>query len=305
MPEAGVNRPEQTDRSAIPSCPGPDSKPHGPTRFVVPAGAVDTHAHVIGGPPAYPFVADRSYTPPAAPAERYLAMLDATGMTYGVLVQVSVHGTDNRLMVATLQANPERLRGIAVTALGQPDRVYRGMKEAGIVGLRLNDLFGGGVGLSEVAEYGALCKEMGWHMQFLTDVRHLPEHVRHFQALPVPIVFDHMGHLPTSAGIDHPGFQTLLSLMRDGAWVKVSGAFRTSGEALPHADTFPFARKLVEAAPGRCVWGSDWPHVANWNHMMNVGDLLDVLHEALADEAALHRVLVDNPQRLYGFRPGN
>ena len=303
MPENDGKRQGEGDRSPIPYCPGPDPSPRGPVRFAVPAGAVDAHAHVIGAPPAYPYVANRSYTPPNAFADRYVAMLDATGMTYGVLVQVSIHGTDNRLMVETLRANRQRLRGIAVVELGQRDSVYRELKEAGVVGLRLNDLFGGGVALDDVADYGALCLEMGWHLQFLTDVRYLPDRIQHLQKLPVPIIFDHMGHFPTSAGIDHPGFQALLSLMRDGAWAKISGAFRTSGGPLPYADTFPFARRLVEAAPRRCVWGSDWPHVANWNHMMNVGDLLDVLHETLADDAALHRVLVDNPQSLYGFEP--
>src|ERR1051325_9100435 len=106
--------------TGAPPCPGPDPHPRRPKRFVVPAGGVDTHAHVIGLPPAYPLVADRSYTPPAAPPEAYLAMLDATGMTYGVLVQVSVHGTDNRLLLETLRAHRERLRGIAVVPLGLP-----------------------------------------------------------------------------------------------------------------------------------------------------------------------------------------
>ncbi len=86
-----------------PACPAPAPNPHGPTRFMVPPGAVDTHAHVIGAPSDYPLVENRSYTPPGAPATAYLRMLDQTDMTYGVLVQVSVHGTDNRLMIETLR----------------------------------------------------------------------------------------------------------------------------------------------------------------------------------------------------------
>ena len=100
-----------------PACPGPLAEQHGPSRFEVPQGAVDTHAHVIGVPPAYPFVAERSYTPPEASPQAYLEMLDATGMTYGVLTQVSVHGFDNRRLCETLRANRRRLRGIAVIRL--------------------------------------------------------------------------------------------------------------------------------------------------------------------------------------------
>ena len=205
----------------IRDCPAPDPQPGGPTRYAVPPGAVDTHAHVIGLPPAYPFVAQRSYTPPAAPAARYLAVLDATGMAHGVLVQVSVHGTDNRLMVETVRANRERLRGIAVIPLGLPDRDLADLKEAGVVGLRLNVLFGGGIGLDQVARYGALAREMGWHLQFLLDARELPPIAGTLARLPVPTVFDHMGHMPASAGVDHPGFQALLGLVRDGDWLNL------------------------------------------------------------------------------------
>lgn len=288
-----------TDRA--PPCPGPDPHPHGPTRFVVPKGAVDTHAHVIGQPPAYPFVAERSYTPPPATQEQYLAMLDATGMTYGVLVQVSVHGTDNSLMVETLKAHRERLRGIAVIPLGLPDRELAQLKEAGVVGLRLNILYGGGVGFEKVDAYAALAREMGWHLQFLIGAGDLPPLASQLARLPVPFVFDHWGHFPVSRGLADPGFQTLLGLVRDGAWVKLSGAYRNTEEGPPYASTAPFARLLHEAAPDRCVWGSDWPHVSHWNHMMNVGDLLDLLADWVPDAAARDRVLTQNAHRLYGF----
>ncbi len=289
--------------ASAPACPGPDPHPHGPTRYRVPAGAVDTHAHVIGLPPAYPFVATRSYTPPEATAERYLAMLDATGMTYGVLVQVSVHGTDNRLMLETLAAHRARLRGIAVIPLGLPDRELAALKDGGIVGLRLNTLYGGGMGLEQLDAYAALAREMGWHLQFLADTRDLMTLAPRLATLPVPFVVDHWGHFPVSRGLDDPGFQTLLGLVRDGGWVKLSGAYRNTVDGPPYADTIPFARLLAEAAPDRCVWGSDWPHVAHWAPMMNVGDLLDLLADWVPDAAARDRILVDNAHRLYGFPP--
>jgi len=287
--------------SDIRDCPAPDPHPGGPTRYAVPPGAVDTHAHVIGLPPAYPFVAERSYTPPEAPAARYLAMLDATGMAHGVLVQVSVHGTDNRLMVETLKANRQRLRGIAVIPLGLPERELADLKEAGVTGLRLNVLFGGGVGLDQVERYGALAREMGWHLQFLLDARHLPEMAGLMARLPVPLVFDHMGHMPASAGLDHPGFQALLGLVRDGNYVKLSGAFRVSDAGPPYADTIPMARALNDAAPERCLWGSDWPHVAAWDGPPKLPALLDLMAEWVPDEHRRRMLFVDNPTRLYGF----
>lgn len=282
-----------------PLCPGPDPEPHGPTRFKLPPGAVDTHAHVIGTPPDHPFVEARSYTPPGAPASAYLRMLDRTGMAYGVLVQVSVHGTDNRLMVETLKANRRRLRGIAVVPLGLPERSYAEMRDAGVVGLRLNVLYGGGIGLDALESYGALCREFGWHMQLLVDARQLPGMASRIARLPVPVVIDHMGHFPAADGVESAGFQTLLGLVRDGAWVKLSGAYRLAEH--PYAETTPLARALHRVAPERCVWGSDWPHVAHWGRMMNVGDLLDLLADWIADETARNHVLAANAQRLYGF----
>jgi predicted TIM-barrel fold metal-dependent hydrolase len=285
----------------IRDCPAPDPHPAGPTRYAVPAGAVDSHAHVIGRPPAHPFVENRSYTPPAAPAQAYLAMLDATGMAHGVLVQVSVHGTDNRLLLETLAANAERLRGIAVIPLGLPERDLRAMKDAGIVGLRLNVLYGGGIDFAAVEAYGALAREMGWHLQFLIDARSLPPLAQRLSRLPVPFVVDHMGHMPTAAGLSDPGFSTLVALVRDGAWVKLSGAFRTSVAGAPYADTIPFARALNDAAPERCLWGSDWPHVAAWDGPPKLATLLDLVADWVPDEARRRRLFVENPRALYGF----
>jgi 2-pyrone-4,6-dicarboxylate lactonase len=283
-----------------PACLPPDPLTRGATRFTVPAGAVDTHAHVIGAPPDYPFVESRSYTPPPATPQAYLAMLDATGMRFGVLVQVSVHGTDNRLLMQTLRAHPGRLRGIGVTPCDTPDGLLREMKEAGIVGLRLNTLFGGGIGMEDLDRYEAVCAELGWHLQFLADARQLAPYAARLQRLRVPFVLDHMGHFPVREGVDSPGAQVMLDLVRAGGWVKLSGAYRIAPP--PYDAAIPLARALIAAAPDRCVWGSDWPHVSQTEFMPNPGDLLDLLADWAPDPAMRQRILVENPHRLYGFR---
>jgi 2-pyrone-4,6-dicarboxylate lactonase len=277
-------------------CPGPDPQPHPPTRFTVPIGAVDTHAHVVGSS----FVAERSYTPPLAPGENYLNMLDATGMTYGVLVQVSVHGTDNSLLVDMLTAHPGRLRGIAVAPHDLSDRALGELKDAGVVGLRLNTVSGGGIGLEHLDTYEDLCAELGWHLQFLTHASSLEPVASRLSKLRVPFVIDHMGAPDVQAGLDSPGWKLMLKLMGDGAWTKLSGAFRLSADAT-YADTIPFARSLIDTAPDRCVWGSDWPHVGFWGPMPNVGDLLDLLTDWAPDPTTLEGILTTNAYRLYGF----
>ncbi len=283
--------------------PPPDPNDHPPTRFAVPAGAVDAHAHLVGDGTQYEYVADRSYTPVPAPPQDYLAMLDATDMTYGVLVQVSAHGTDNSLMVDTLKANPGRLRGIAVTPHDLPDKALAELKEAGVVGLRLNIVTGGGVGLDQLDDYERLCEEMGWHLQFLAPSAQLGPIAGRLSTLKVPYVIDNMGWFDTDVGVDAPGWQQLLKLLADGAWVKLDGVYRVSTPP-PYTDALPFAQSLIAAAPDRCVFGSDWPHVGFWGPMPNGGDLLDVLADWAPDPATRNAILVDNPHALYGFRDG-
>jgi predicted TIM-barrel fold metal-dependent hydrolase len=268
----------------------------------VPEGAVDTHAHVIGAPPEHPFVAARSYTPPPAPPSEYLRMLDATGMRNGVLVQVSVHGTDNRLLLQTVAAHRERLRGIAVMPLGLPARGYEAARDAGVAGLRLNVEFGGGVGTQSLPEYGALARELGWHLQLLIGLHKLAALAPQLSRLPVPFVVDHMGFFAVrEVAPADPAFETLVALVRDGGWVKLSGAYRLSERAPTFEDTTPYAQRLLAAAPERCLWGSDWPHVAYSGAPFNVGDLLDCLARWVPDAALRERVLVHNPRALYGF----
>jgi 2-pyrone-4,6-dicarboxylate lactonase len=274
----------------------PPARATPPARFTLPAGAVDTHAHVIGTQ----YIEARSYTPTPAPPQDYLRMLDAVGMDRGVLVQVSVHGTDNSLMLETVRAHRERLRGIAVVAHDASGTELRMLKEAGVVGLRLNTTTGGGVGVSQLDRYEAICAELGWHLQFLVEPHQLADLAPRIARLRVPTVFDHMGYVHAGEGMDGAR-RTLVQMVRDGAWVKLSGGFRLTRSGPPYSDTFPLARELAEAAPDRCVWGSDWPHVSFRDRMPDPGDLLDLLADWVPDEQRRNAILVDNPVRLYRF----
>lgn len=274
---------------------GPDPAPRAPARVTVPPGAVDTHAHVVGDT----FIPERSFTPPPASTEDYLRMLDATGMTYGVLVQVSVHGTDNTVLLRALREHPGRLRGVAVIEPDLTDRALAELKGAGVTGLRLNTLTGGGIGLDQLDRMERICAELGWHLQFFTRARDLSAIAPRLSRLTVPYVLDHMCVPDVAAGTSSPDWQLTLKLVADGAWVKLSGANRLSDP--PYAAVVPFARSLAEAAPGRCVYGSDWPHVGFWGPMPNDGDLVDLLADWVPDVAARDAVLAENARRLYGF----
>ncbi|CAG2147203.1 amidohydrolase family protein [Cupriavidus plantarum] len=272
-----------------------------PPSFEIPHLACDTHAHVVSDDPdAYPVVPSRSYTPVPSPESAYLGMLAATGMTRGVLVQISVYGTDNRYMLEVLARHPGRLRGVAVAAPDVSERELARMHDAGVRGLRLNVLFGGGVSLDAMETLAARIGPMGWHLQLLLDARQLPELMPRVRKLTLPVVVDHMGHMPVSLGMSHPGFQALRHLVADhGWWTKLSGAYRT-GTRPGFDDVTPWAQALIEAGPDRVVWGSDWPHVAVAD-MPDTGALRNLLAKWAPDAAMRHRILVANPQRLYDF----
>lgn len=270
--------------------------------FDAPALACDAHAHVVSADPDYALVDNRSYTPPPAPEADYLVMLDATGMARGVLVQISVYGTDNRYLLEVLSRHPERLRGVAVVDPDIDGAELERMHALGVRGLRLNVLFGGGTGLDAMGRLAARIAPLGWHLELLLDARQLPDLLPRIAGLPVPVVIDHMGHMPAELGTAHPGFQALLSLVRDHrAWAKVSGVYRIDrGPDYPHAARF--AEALIEAAPARLVCGSDWPHIGQTaTSMPDTGRLHNLLGEWIGDAALRQRILVDNPARLYDF----
>lgn len=142
----------------------------------------------------------------------------------------------------------------------------------------------------------------GWHMELLLHVDEFPDLDTMFAGFPVDTVYGHLGYMKTDKGIEDPGFQALLRLLQSGrGWVKLTGPYRISTQPLVYADTVPYARALIQAAPEQVVWGSDWPHVMVKGTMPNDGHLCDLLLDWIPDETTRHKVLVENPARLYDF----
>jgi len=182
------------------------------------------------------------------------------------------------------------------------------MHDAGVRGVRVNivdvrDRKAGTLPLDSLQRLAQRVKALGWHMEFLMHVDEFPDLDRTFADFPVEIVLGHLGYMKTDKGVENPGFQALLRLMKAGrAWVKLTGPSRiTTSGGLPYADVVPYAHALVAAAPQQVIWGTDWPHVIIKTPMPNDGDLADLLSEWIPDERLREQVLVKNPARLYGF----
>lgn len=268
----------------------------------MPKGACDCHAHIFWSASTHPLDPKRSFNPPRAGIHEYRKMLEALGLERAVIVHSAAYGTDNSATLDALRASDGAWRGIALVDRSTPDTALQEMNAIGIRGVRFNLIYGKNTNTDEIEEIARRIAPLGWHIQFLIDARELSALSPFIQRLPVDIVIDHLGRMPTSAGVNNEGFQSLLQLLRDRrCWVKLSGPNRMGDPTPPYPSVTPFAQALLDIAPDRLVWGTDWPHVRESGIIPNDGDLLNLLMHWAPDENIRNAILSTNPARLYGF----
>jgi predicted TIM-barrel fold metal-dependent hydrolase len=269
----------------------------------VPPGATDCHHHIYDA--RFPASPAATLRPPDASIADYRLLMQRLGISRHVVVQPSTYGVDNSLLVESLTAFGPTARGIAMLdASVTPDELKR-LDAAGIRGVRFGTRLPGGAPITDMVPVARRIAELGWHIQLVSDGDTIVELAETLKGLPVPVVFDHMGHLPEPAGPDHPGFKVIADLIdKRGAWVKLTGAYIASKVGPPtYADRGRLARAYVALAPERLVWGTDWPHpTAPADAKPDDARLLDLLADWVPDAGMRTRVLVDNPATLYGFR---
>jgi len=273
-----------------------------PPNFAVPSLACDCHSHILGPVGDYPYVANRSFTPPDASPQAYLKMLGALGIERMVVVQPSVYGSDNsRTADAVGELGIHRARGVAMVGENVTSSEIKALDDAGIRATRFITTAGGGPSLDNLPGVARKVADFGWHIEMYVPLDTWPKVLPVIETLPVSVVFDHMGGLKADVADNDPLLIQILRLLDTGKhWVKLCG-YRNSQTGYPYADVTPLARRFIERAPERCVWGTDWPHTNITGHMPNTGELLDLLGEWVPDAATRKRILVDNPAQLYRF----
>jgi 2-pyrone-4,6-dicarboxylate lactonase len=289
---------------------GPVARPKAP-RQRPPPGAWDAHAHIFGPADKFPYTPGRGYTPPDAPVERYVALLDHLGFARGLLVQGNAHGFDNRVLLDALTRYPQRLRGVAITDTRIAPVILREWHRLGMRGLRFH-LFSQagkpgyvrGVGLDVFEIFRSTMRELGWVMQVFCDWRLMSEVAATLREISreMPVIVDHMLHIPAARGVDDPNFQALLRLVGEGhAHAKVSAPYRLSGQFPDYPDVRPFHEALLRANPQRLLWGTDWPHPSMQAEVMpDDGHLLDLFYRWTTSETTRRLILVETPERLFG-----
>jgi 2-pyrone-4,6-dicarboxylate lactonase len=269
--------------------------------FKLPVGACDAHCHVFGPGATFPYAPNRRYTPEDAPKETLAALHAHLGVERAVIVQASCHGADNRAMLDAIAWRPDRYRGVAIVDQSHGEAELHHLHRGGVRGVRFNFVrhLGGTPDMDLFHRTMDRIRELGWHVVLHLDAPDIVPLTGMMRKLPVPFVIDHMGRIDSALGVEQPAFQALLDLVRmPTCWVKVSGSERISKP--PYDAALPFARALVETAPDRVLWGTDFPH-PNLAIPADEADLVDLLPRFAATPEARQRLLVDNPARLYGF----
>lgn len=297
-----------TDPGDLPYCFPPNPSPRKPS-FALPPGTVDTHFHVFGPPEVFPWSppGQRVYTPPAAPLAHYRMLMDHLGISRGVVVQPMAHGHDNSVTLDAIARSDGRLMGVAKVDDSFTGKDLEALHAGGIRGVRFN-MFVEGKGTDDKQMIETVIdriRPLGWSITFHARPQHILDNADWFRRVPIPTIIDHYGRVDFADGVGQPAFVRLVELLRDHdhIWAKISCFERCSALGPPYDDAPPFAQALVEAAPDRLIWGTDWPHSQRYRigDQCDTGELVDTLPKLVPDERLRRTILVENPLRLFPF----
>jgi predicted TIM-barrel fold metal-dependent hydrolase len=277
-------------------------------KLKAPAGACDCHHHIYDTA-RFPVKAGLQVVPNAR-VEEYRLLQRRLGISRDIVVTPTPYPAtlaDNQVTLDAIARFGANARGVAIVSADMSDADLKTLDAGGIRGIRYS-LTSGRPGAASTASYDAIeamakrVAPLGWHVQFNVTAEQVVAAEAMLNRLATPIVFDHMGHLTPPEGIAHPAFGIIHRLIDKGrTWVKLSGAYQDTKVGPPtYADATPIAQAYVKAAPERMVWGSDWPHPTE-KDKPNDAILFDLLAQWVPDEATRNRILVQNPEALYGF----
>ena len=267
----------------------------------LPDGAWDAHVHMLGGPD-HPLSPTRAEDP--APGidfegwlDRYRAHLTALGCTRSLIVHSILYGTDNTVTLEAVRAMGEGFKGVGLLADGAARKDIKQFADNNIVAVRLNYVHGGVLTWDGAKAMAPALADHGMHIQMLLHAdKHIAELADDIRALPVPLVIDHCGW-PTDLDPNTPAIDTLCALLAEGhAYIKLSAPYRLTDII---SDTPPLMRRLIDANPDACLWGSDWPHIMLNGAKMPRASLLADSLSSITTAKERQKIFVDTPNHLF------
>jgi 2-pyrone-4,6-dicarboxylate lactonase len=297
-----MNDADATKRLRVNFPPNPNP---GRPKLVAPVGAWDTHFHVFV-PHLFSYAQTRRYTPPAAPVEHFLAVSSAIGLSRGVVVQPSVHDLDTRVTVDAIAKSEGRLRGIIREDPGLSLQELKRLHSAGVRGVRFSAVreLGDEFEPETFRRVAALVQELGWSIELHLDEDALRRHVDLFGSVESPLLIDAWARIDPRTRAQNRTYPLLKSLLaKNNAYFKIIAVNRFVAKGVPYPDLVEMIRELIAQAPGRVIWGSDWPHADVFKPGMMPDDagLLDMLLDFAPDERVRTEILVDTPRRLFDW----
>lgn len=304
LPDATPDRDYDTV-SQLPQGLAPADRPKVPSTLP-PQGACDAHLHLVGGKRDFPLWEHRREDP--APGRGFGDWLDllrmhmsTLEMSRGVIVHSVLYGDDNRVTIEALRQLGPGFRGVGLVDEDANDALLDRLAGARIRAVRVNEVFDGPLGFEAACALAPRLAERDMHLEMLLTGRRIAELKDRIAALPCPVALDHLGWPDIAAGPEAPGFRAVRSLLAEGkAYVKISALYRFA--RAPYDAAKPFVEALAAEAPERCLWGSDWPHLLlPDDDVPDAGVLLDTFFDTVTQSEARQKILVEAPERLYGF----
>jgi 2-pyrone-4,6-dicarboxylate lactonase len=297
-----------TDSRALTYTPSPGNPPPFPSprkpTVRLPADSCDAHCHVFGPGSVFPYAADRTFTPVEMPKEEVASLHAHLGFSRAVIVQSTCNGSDHSGLLDALDAGGGRLRGVGLISDETSDEEIDRLHGAGVRGFRLNFLphLRQPPAPVEISSVLAKVSRYDWHAEIHVQGSGVHDYEEMIAALPGPVVIDHLGRVDISLGLRSPAVDALRRLLDTGrVWVKVSGVDRVSRLGPPYDDAVELARALVEHAPERVLWGTDFPHPNIVGAAPDDGLLVDLLADIAPNQLLLEQLLVSNPARFFDF----
>lgn len=272
--------------------------------FTPPPGAVDAHCHVFGPMAQFPFSPMAKYLPEDAGPDQLFALRDHLGFAKNVIVQASCHGTDNSATLDAIAKSKGKARGVAVVDPDISEAELAELHDGGIRGIRFNFLKRL-VDNAPKDKFLEVSRRLpaGWHVVIYFEADILDEMRPFIDAMPVPIVVDHMGRPDVSQGPDGPDMKVLRSLLdtRPDIYFKPTCPDRLDDHGDPWDRFAEVVAPLVEDYPDRCIWGTDWPHPNQRAILPDDGHLVDMIPRIAPTAELQRKLLVHNPNGLYWY----
>jgi predicted TIM-barrel fold metal-dependent hydrolase len=277
----------------------------------------DSHVHIVGEAARYPQAPTRTYLAGIARLGDLQERAAARGIARFVIVQPSFYGTDNSILLESLDSLDGRGRGVAVVDPATPRATLVDFNRRGVRGVRLN-LYSAAAGRDvrnldrSFAALATIAQAMGWHVEVIAPIAVLAGGAGLIARAEVPVVIDHYGVYGNARPESEQG-RRLLELMRlPHVWMKLSAPYRVSADPLETGPDKAWLAAMLAAAPTRCVWGSDWPHTPTHDQCkgadvpapyraIDYGTMVDDFLAAVGSAELAERIMTDNPPELYGF----